>query len=227
MKTWWLVYYSNLDSKFKKSFLRAIQNIAKVLPKHLKKRTEWDSWKKKVERKWTERKEEKNNELGKNLTEKSRLAYFVRDRDKIVTTDTSWTGLGIPLWRKQNSKTIQPIVSASRPSNNARKKHVIGELKFLAAVIELKKSGFYLYGKLLYIYTNHQAWEPLFKQNRAHQKYRARVTRWLQTSTLRYLDNEYCWKPYGILKLISNRRSSNRGKICRRTCQQQLQNFSN
>ena len=38
---------------------------------------------------------------------------------------------------------------------------------------------FCLYGNVQYLYTNHQAPEPLIKRNRAYPQYSARLTRWL------------------------------------------------
>ena len=60
------------------------------------------------------------------------LAHFFRDQDNLVTTDGSRTGLGITLSQTQNDNTIQPMAFASR----------------------------YLYGKVVYLYTNQQALEP-------------------------------------------------------------------
>ena len=36
------------------------------------------------------------------LTEGPCLAHYAKDKNKIVTTNTSTTGLGIPLWQKQD-----------------------------------------------------------------------------------------------------------------------------
>ena len=38
---------------------------------------------------------------------------------------------------------------------------------------------FYLYGKKVFLYTDHQALEPLIKRNRCNRQYGARLTRWL------------------------------------------------
>ena len=43
----------------------------------------------------------------------------------------------------------------------------------------LEKFRFYLYGKKVYLYTDHQALEPLIKRNRCNRQYSARLTRWL------------------------------------------------
>ena len=43
----------------------------------------------------------------------------------------------------------------------------------------LEKFRFYLYGKKVHLYTDHQALEPLIKRNRSNHQYSARLTRWL------------------------------------------------
>ena len=52
----------------------------------------------------------------------------------------------------------------------------IGELELLAAVCGLEKFSLYLYGKIVYLYTN-QAMEPLVKGNQAYRQYSARSTK--------------------------------------------------
>ena len=94
-------------------------------------------------------------------------------------TDASKTGLGIALWQKQDDGNIKPIAYGSRYLNDTEKNYSIGELELLAAVWGLEKFRFYLYGKKVYLYTDHQALEPLIKRNRCNKQYSARLTRWL------------------------------------------------
>ena len=61
----------------------------------------------------------------------------------------------------------------------AKKNYSIGELELLAVVWGLEKFRFYLYGKKVFFYTDHQALEPLIKRNRCNRQYSARLTRWL------------------------------------------------
>ena len=82
-----------------KSFLVAIQYLAKFLPrlsertdklqKLLKKNTEW---------KWEQQNDFET--IKKMLTEETALAHYAKDKDNIVTTDASRTGLRITLWEK-------------------------------------------------------------------------------------------------------------------------------
>ena len=51
--------------------------------------------------------------------------------------------------------------------------------KLLAVVWGLEKFRFYLYGKKVHLYTDHQALEPILKRNRSNHQYSARLTRWL------------------------------------------------
>ena len=78
----------------------------------LKKSTEW---------KWTEREEEDFIELKKLVTEIQCLAHFAKDRDKIVTTDASRSGLGTASWHGQNDDSIPPIEIAITILSNAEK----------------------------------------------------------------------------------------------------------
>ena len=85
-----------------KSFLLAIQYLAKILPrlsertdklrKLLKKNTEW---------KWETEQQNDFEMIKKMLTEEPALAHYAKDKDNIVSTDASKTGLGVTLWQKQ------------------------------------------------------------------------------------------------------------------------------
>ena len=113
------------------------------------------------------------------LTEEPALAHYAKDRDNIVTTDASKTGLGITLWQRQADGELKSIAFGSRFLNDSEKKYSIGELELLAVVWGLEKFRFYLYGKKVFLYTDHQALEPLIKRNRCNKQYSARLTRWL------------------------------------------------
>ena len=119
------------------------------------------------------------NNIKKQLTEEPCLAHYAKDRDNIVTTDANKTGLGITLWQKQSDGKIKPIAFGSRYLNESEQKYSIGELELLAVVWGLEKFRFYLYGKKVFLYTDHQALEPLIKRNRCNRQYSARLTRWL------------------------------------------------
>ena len=85
------------------------------------------------------------------LTEGPCLTHYAKDKDNIVTTDASTTGLGITLWQKQDDGNTKLITFESRFLNHTEKKYSIGELEFLALVWGLEKFQFYLYEKKVYI----------------------------------------------------------------------------
>ena len=172
------------NTKELKSFLGAIQYMAKYLPKLsestdrlrklLKKNETWN---------WGTEQEEDFGKIKQMLTEGPCLAQCAKDKDNIVTTDASTTGLGITIWQKQDNGNTKPIAYGSRYLNDTEKKYSIGELELLAVVWGLEKFRFYLYGKKVHLYTDHQALEPLLKRNRSNKQYIARLTRWLDRLT--------------------------------------------
>ena len=157
-----------------KSFLGAIQYLAKFLPKLsertdrlrklLKKNTEW---------RWKTEQQNDFETIKKMLTEEPALTHYAKDRDNIVTTDASKTGLGITLWQRQADGELKPIGFGSRFLNDSEKNYSIGELELLAVVWGLGKFRFCLYGKKVFLYTDHQALEPLIKRNRCNKQYSA------------------------------------------------------
>ena len=167
------------NQKQLKSFLGAIQYLAKFIPR-LSERTERLRRLLKKESKWNWGKEQDEdfNNIKKLLTEEPCLAHYAKDRDNIATTDASKTGLGITLWQKQSDGEIKPIAFGSRYLNESEQNYSIGELELLAVVWGLEKFRFYLYGKKVLLYTDHQALEPLIKRNRCNRQYSARLTRW-------------------------------------------------
>ena len=127
-----------------KSFLEAIHYLAKLLPrlsektdklqKLLKKNTEW---------KWETEQQNDFETLMKMLNEEPALPYYAKDKDNIVTTDASNTGLGITLWQKQADGELKPISFGSRFLNGSEKNYSIGELELLAVIWGLENFRFY------------------------------------------------------------------------------------
>ena len=151
-------------------FLPRLSERTDKLRKLLKKNTEW---------KWETEQQKDFEMIKKMLTEEPALAHYAKDKDNIVTTDASKTGLAITLWQKQADGEVKPIAFGSRFLNDSEKNYSIGELELLAVVLGLEKFRFYLYGKKVFLYTDHQALEPLIKRNRCNKQYSARLTRWL------------------------------------------------
>ena len=57
-------------------------------------------------------------------------------------------------------------------------KKSIGELELLDVVWGLERFRFYLYGKQIQLFPDHQALEPLLKRNKANKQYSTRPTLW-------------------------------------------------
>ena len=133
--------------------------------------------------KWEPEQEMDFNRIEQMLTEGTCLALYAKEKDNIVTTDASTTGLGITIWQKEDDGNTKPIAYGSRYLNQTEKKYSIDELELLAVVWGLEKFRFILYGKKVYLYTDHQALEPLIKRNRSNKQYSARLTRWLDRLT--------------------------------------------
>ena len=163
------------NTKELKSFLGTIQNPAKILPK-LSEMTDRLRKLLKKNEPWIWGEEQKNdfNQIKQMLTEKPCLANYAKDKVNMVTTDASKTSLGITLWQKQDDGEMKPIAFSSRYLNDTEKNYSIGELELLAVVWGLEKFRFYLYGKKVYLYTDHQALEPLIKRNRSNHQNSAR-----------------------------------------------------
>ena len=161
-----------------KPFLEAIQNLAKFLPR-LSERTDKLRKLLKKNTKWKRETEQQNDfeTIKKMLTEEPALANYAKDKDNIVTTDPSRSGLGITLWQKQADGELKPIAFGSRFLNDSKKTYSIEELELLAVVWGLGKFRFYLYGNKVFLYTDHQALEPLIKRNRCNKQYSERLTR--------------------------------------------------
>ena len=74
-------------------FLPKLSERTDPLRKLLKKNEPW---------KWRPEQETDFNRIKQMLTEGPCLAHYAKDKDNMVTTDASKTGLGITLWQKQD-----------------------------------------------------------------------------------------------------------------------------
>ena len=142
-------------------FLPKLSEQTDRLRKLLKKNEPWI---------WGDEQQKDFKKIKQMLTEGPCLAHYAKDKDNIVTTDASTTGMGITLWQKQDDGNRKPIAFGSRYLNDTEKKYSIGELELLAVVRGLEKFRFYLYGTKVYLYTDHQALEPLFNRNRSKRQ---------------------------------------------------------
>ena len=111
------------NTKDLKSFRGAIQFMAKILPK-LSEQTDGlsDLLQKNQPWKWGPEQETGFNRIKQLLTEGPCLAHYAKDKDNMVTTNASKTGLGITLWHKQDDGNIKPTAYGSRYLNDTGKK---------------------------------------------------------------------------------------------------------
>ena len=123
-----------------------------------------------------ERKKKNQRKKKKIVTEVPCVAHFASISEIIVINDAGRTGHKITHWQKQSDKTVRPIAFASRNSNDAEKNNSVVELELPWSLDKIRLD---LYGKIVYLYTEHNALEPLIKRNRAYRQYSARLTKWL------------------------------------------------
>ena len=107
------------NTKELKSLLGAIQFLARFLPKFSEKTNrlrkllkEMNHGKRKMIKKKILRKIKRMNR-----TEKPFSGHYAKDKENLVTTDASKTGLEITLWQKQDSGYIKPIAFGNRYLN--------------------------------------------------------------------------------------------------------------
>ena len=93
-------------------FLPKLSEKTDKLRKLLKKNTDW---------KWETEQQNDFEMIKKMLTEETALAHYAKDKDNIVTTDASRTGLGITLWQKQADGELKPKAFGSRFLNDSEK----------------------------------------------------------------------------------------------------------
>ena len=64
------------------------------------------------------------------LTEEPALAHYTKDKNKIITTDASKTGLGITVWQIQADGILKPIAFGSGFLNDNEKIIQLESLNF-------------------------------------------------------------------------------------------------
>ena len=70
--------------------------------------------KKGIKWEWTTDRNTDFNKIKQELTKRPCLAHHNRNKENIVTTDASKTGLGIELWQIQRNNELKPIAFVSR-----------------------------------------------------------------------------------------------------------------
>ena len=146
-KPFW-IWNTRIVKNTTKSFLGAIQFMPKFLPR-LSGRTDkiLKVLKKNTECKWETGQENDFKMIKKVVTEEPGVAFYAKNKDYIVTTDASKTGLGVTSRQTQTDGELKTIAFGSRFLNNSDSKYSIGELEILAAVCRPEKLRFFLYGQ--------------------------------------------------------------------------------
>ena len=106
---------------------------------------------------WTPQCQEAFSTQKQTLTTPPVLAYPDFDKDFILETDASITGLGAILSQKQCDGRIHPIAFASRALSAPETNYGITELETLAVVWACSHFHAYLYGHNMTVYTDHSA----------------------------------------------------------------------
>ena len=128
------------NTKEVKSFLGATQSLTKVLPKLSEKTNTLRNMLKKNEPwKWEKDQEEDYMQMEWMLTNKPCLRHSAKDKEILITTDGSKTGLGNNLRQKQDSRDIKPIAFRSRYLNDTEKNYSLGNGKI--PIFSLRKQS--------------------------------------------------------------------------------------
>ena len=87
------------------------------------------------------------------------LTYFDKDKEHIIQTDASKTGLGAVLLQEG-----QPVVYASRAFTDTECRYSNKERELLGIVFGLKRLHHYTFGKSIRVETDHQPLTSIWKK---------------------------------------------------------------
>ena len=91
------------------------------------------------------------------------MAYFDKDKDHIIQTNASKTGLGAVLLQEG-----QPVVYASRTLTETEKRYSNIERELLGVVFGLERLYHYTFGSQITVETDHQLLTSIWKKNIAN-----------------------------------------------------------
>ena len=161
-----------------RSFLGLVNYVARFIPDYAtmsaplreltKTNTRWH---------WSSRHQQAVDEIKRNLTSRSVMAYFDPSKQTEVIVDAGPGGLGAILAQKQPEVNQFKVVAyASRALSDTETRYSQTEKEALAIVWGCEKFHTYLYGKTFDLITDHKPLELIF--NNPNSKPPARIERW-------------------------------------------------
>ena len=106
---------------------------------------------------WSPECQQSFENLKARLSEAPILAYPSFERDFVLETDASLSGLGAVLSQEQSDGKSHPISYVSRALAPPEKNYRITDLETLAVVWVMSHFHYYLYGHRVTVYTDHSA----------------------------------------------------------------------
>ena len=112
---------------------------------------------------WESEQQQAFEKIKTALTTLPVLTYFDKDKDHIIQTDASKTGLGAVLLQEG-----QPMVYASRTLTKTEKRYSNIERELLGVVFGLERLHHYTFGSSITVETNHQLLTSIWKKTIAN-----------------------------------------------------------
>lgn len=125
-------------------------------------------------------KEKENNafiKLKEALTNAKNLKLPEYNKEFILQTDASNTGIGAVLLQKNEEGALMPIQWASKKLTETEKKYTITEKEMLAIKWGIDKFSYQLKGRKFHLITDHQALQHIRTKNEYNN---SRVNRWIE-----------------------------------------------
>lgn len=165
-----------------RKFIKNLAEISEPLLKLTRKSTIFE---------WNEDAQKSFDTLKNILKSENILTQPDFNRNFILTTDASNTGLGAILSQEVNGKEIT-IAFASRTLNSSERNYSITEKEMLGAIWAMEHFEYYLKGREFVLITDHKALEALNSKNEIKSQ---RIQRWIERInnfdfTVKYIKGE-------------------------------------